>query len=60
MFLIDIGVNFNTAFYKMGIYVTARCEIAKNYLKFWFWLDFIASFPYDWVFLIFVESWPEI
>jgi hypothetical protein len=26
-----------------------RREIAKNYLKFWFWFDFVASFPYAWI-----------
>ena len=51
IFIIDILINFNTAFYKKGNLVTSRKTIALNYLKFWFWLDLVASFPYDWMML---------
>jgi hyperpolarization activated cyclic nucleotide-gated potassium channel 2 len=27
--------------------ITSKRAMALNYLKFWFWLDFIASFPYE-------------
>jgi hyperpolarization activated cyclic nucleotide-gated potassium channel 2 len=47
IFMSDIAVNFNTGFYNRGEYVSNRYAIAKNYLKFWFWIDFIATFPYD-------------
>lgn len=47
-FMLDILVNFNTGFYSKGALVMNRKKIASNYLKFWFWLDFIASFPYTW------------
>ena len=28
-------------------YVSSRKVIAINYLKFWFWVDFLSSIPYD-------------
>ena len=27
--------------------IDRRAKIASNYLKFWFWIDIISSFPYD-------------
>lgn len=48
-FLIDILLSFNTTFYKSGTLVKNRKVIALNYIKGWFWIDLIASFPYDWV-----------
>ena len=49
-FMIDILVTFNTGFYKKGYLVMKRKEIIKNYLKTWFVLDLLASFPYSWIF----------
>lgn len=55
IFYLDIIVTFNTAFYAKGnlvweknniIKISSRKKIAINYLKFWFWLDLLASFPY--------------
>jgi hypothetical protein len=43
-------INFNTGFYRKGVVVMKRRDIIFNYLKTWFWLDLIASFPYNWVF----------
>ncbi len=45
-----IVVNFNTGFYRKGIVVMKRKDIVLNYLKTWFLLDLLASFPYNWVF----------
>jgi len=42
-------MTFNTGFYKKGYLVMKRKEIIKNYLKTWFFLDLLASFPYSWV-----------
>lgn len=42
-------VVFNTGYYSRGALVLNRWAIAKNYIKFWFWFDFIATFPYTWV-----------
>ncbi len=30
-----------------GLLIIKRKEIAINYLKFWFWIDLVSSFPYD-------------
>lgn len=49
-FMIDIVVTFNTGFYRKGYLVMKRKDIIKNYLKTWFILDLLASFPYSWVF----------
>jgi len=46
-FMIDILVNFNTAFFQQSKLITSRREIAKNYTKDWFWLDLITSVPFD-------------
>jgi hypothetical protein len=45
--LSDIIINFNTGIYRNGILITKRWEIAKNYLKLWFWIDFIATVPLE-------------
>lgn len=49
-FMVDIIVQFNTAFYKRGTLIFSRWEIAKNYFWSWFLIDFVASFPYAQVF----------
>lgn len=41
IFLIDLILNFNTAFYQSGRLVLERGEIAKEYLKKTFFQDFI-------------------
>lgn len=49
-FMLDILIHFNTGFYRKGVVVMKRRDIIFNYLKTWFWLDLLASFPYNWVF----------
>jgi len=41
-------ITFNTGFYRKGVVVMKRRDIIINYLKGWFWLDLLASFPYSW------------
>lgn len=48
-FMVDIIVTFNTGFYKKGYLVMKRKDIIKNYMKTWFWIDLVATFPYTWV-----------
>ena len=48
-FMIDVIVTFNTGFYKKGYLVMKRKDIILNYIKTWFILDLLASFPYAWV-----------
>lgn len=47
VFMADIFITFNTGFYKKGYLVMKRKEIIKNYIKTWFVLDVLASFPYS-------------
>jgi len=48
-FLLDIVFNFSTGYYAKGLLVLERKAIVKHYLKGWFWIDIIASFPYAWI-----------
>lgn len=48
LFLIDMMVNFRTAFINdLGDEITCPKLIAFNYLKFYFWMDLIATIPID-------------
>jgi hypothetical protein len=48
IFFIDIIINFNRVYFdKNNNYVTSRKKIAKNYLKFWFWVDFVSFIPFS-------------
>lgn len=48
VFFMDIFITFNTGFYHKGSLIMKRREITIEYLKFWFWIDLIATFPYNW------------
>jgi hyperpolarization activated cyclic nucleotide-gated potassium channel 2 len=48
-FLTDIIISFNTGFYDKGSLVIKRRQIIKSYLKLWFWIDLLATFPYTWI-----------
>ena len=50
IFILDIFVTFNTGIYKKGYLVMKRKEIIKNYIRYWFFIDLLASFPYAWLF----------
>lgn len=46
-FTIDIFINFNLAFYDaQDEIVTDRKLIARHYLEWFFWIDFIGVFPF--------------
>ncbi|OMJ86016.1 hypothetical protein SteCoe_12516 [Stentor coeruleus] len=47
-FMFDILLNFNTGFYSRGSLIMNRKEIAKNYAKGWFLIDFFSTMPYTW------------
>ncbi|CAD8086476.1 unnamed protein product [Paramecium sonneborni] len=49
-FYIDLILNFKLAYYYRGEIIFDRKLIAINYLKLWFWLDFLAVLPYDQMF----------
>jgi len=44
-----IVVNFYTGYYKKGALIMKRRHIMCRYLRTWFIVDFISSFPYTWV-----------
>ena len=48
LFLIDIIINFNTA-YQSELYETIddREKIAMNYIKGWFFIDLLAIIPFE-------------
>lgn len=47
-FFVDIVVTFNTAVYVSQVCVIEdRKQIAKIYLKKWFWIDLVVTMPYD-------------
>ena len=47
MFITDIFFNFNTAYLEGTNYVIDRTMIAKNYVKSWFVIDALSSFPVE-------------
>ena len=47
IFVTDIVLNFNTSYYFNGNPIVNRKKIAIRYLKFWFWIDLSACFPYS-------------
>lgn len=46
-FCLDILLNFNTGFIEGDRTIMRRREIVKHYLKFWFWVDLVATVPID-------------
>jgi hypothetical protein len=49
MFFLDMCATFNTAYLNVNTetYVYSRAKIAKNYVKFWFWIDLVSTIPFD-------------
>ena len=47
-FFLDILLSFHTSFYQDGTLIFRHKAIAIDYLKGWFIVDIIASFPYQW------------
>lgn len=48
LFCCDIGITFFTAYVNTeGEMEVRRVRIACNYLKGWFWVDFLASMPFS-------------
>ncbi len=47
--LSNIGLNMYTGYYKKGILVMRRRHVMWRYIKTWFFLDLIATFPYSWL-----------
>jgi hypothetical protein len=49
IFIADILVNFNLSYQENTVEITDRKMIAINYLKTWFILDLLASFPFEYI-----------
>eukprot|EP00347_Sterkiella_histriomuscorum_P007191 403349915 len=49
-FLIDIALSFFTGYYNQGQLIMNKRLIIVNYLKTWFVIDLVSSFPYTWIF----------
>lgn len=47
-YYVFVGINFNTGYYKKGHLVLRRRKIVRRYLRTWFFLDLLATFPYSW------------
>ena len=48
VFLIDMGLSFFTGFYdKRGDEVLNLTAIRAKYMSGWFWIDFVAIFPFE-------------
>ena len=58
IFLIDcLLINFNTAVYTEAHGLSMdRCVIAREYLSFWFWIDFAAVIPITFILSIALED----
>ena len=61
-YFFDIIVNMNTAYYceKYNAYVLLRGPIFVKYLKSWFFIDFIAFFPFDLVVTLYLDMQGDI
>ena len=46
-FLLDILLQFNKGYYDKGALILYRPYIVRSYIKTWFLLDLLASFPYN-------------
>jgi len=46
-FAVDIVFAFNTGYYKNGVLILNRKLIIIDYVKQWFLMDLISTFPYS-------------
>jgi hypothetical protein len=59
MFLLDIAVNFRTGVLQndyIDEIILQPKQIAKHYVRTWFFVDFLSSIPLDYLFLLVRES----
>ena len=47
LFIVDLCLNFNTAYLDGSHYIINRSLIARNYLMGWFWIDLASSIPFE-------------
>jgi hypothetical protein len=56
VFIVDIFLNFITAWDNQGFIVREFSWIAKNYVRSWFVPDFAGSFPFDKAIAAFIDT----
>lgn len=48
LFAVDLFINFRTAYWShQGELVRDAKLISKRYVSFWFWIDLVATIPFD-------------
>ena len=58
-FFVDIFLSYRTAYHHPidhDVIVTAPSMIARNYLRGWFFIDFVSAFPFDQVVKMFLSD----
>lgn len=45
-YFFDIIVNFNSSYFEDNKVQDDYINIAKNYMKFWLWIDILATIPF--------------
>lgn len=48
-FMLELLLNFFTAYYEKGVLITDRKKIVKRYLKTWFMVDLCSSVPFSFI-----------
>lgn len=43
LIVVDIAINFRVARYKEGQLVTSKRQLAKDYLRLYFWVDALSG-----------------
>ncbi|GFU49030.1 hypothetical protein NPIL_433371 [Nephila pilipes] len=62
LFLLDIVVNFRTGIMQQDNseqVILDPKEIARTYIRTWFFLDLLSSIPFDYIFLIFNQGYGD-
>ncbi len=56
-FICDVTLNFFTGYIDGNRrLIMNQKKIIKNYMKLWFWIDIVASFPFDIIMQLFGKS----
>lgn len=59
-FSVDIYLNFNTPYLIEGEWITDKPTVYRHYLRSWFTVDMIATFPFDLLLILFALYHPEL
>lgn len=58
LFAVDMGLTFRTAYFRRDdkVFITVPSTIGWTYLKSWFFIDFLSTFPVDTVIMAIVAA----